>query len=118
MRPTWKGFMAELEATDAVDGAGAVAESRILRAHYELANRVYQARKKKGISQQALAKRSGVDQAEISRIEHGDSNPTMATVVRLLTALGLGIRYPDASASRSTGSKRVSRLRAGRRSRR
>ena len=40
-----------------------------------------------GLSQRELAERSGVRQADISRIERGTGNPTEATLQRLAEAL-------------------------------
>lgn len=44
-----------------------------------------------GISQKQLAEKSGVDQAEISRIEAGTQSrgPTLLTLVRLTRAMGI-----------------------------
>ena len=41
------------------------------------------------LSQVELARAAGVPQADISRIERGKGNPTLATVTKLLTALDL-----------------------------
>jgi transcriptional regulator with XRE-family HTH domain len=46
------------------------------------------ARKARGLTQPALSKLSGIQQAEISRIERGAGNPTAATLLRLANALG------------------------------
>ena len=118
---TLTDFMAELAKETAAAGPGAVAEAAILRAHYEFANRVYQARKKASMTQQALAAASGIDQAEISRIELGDSNPTMATIVRVLGALGLKVDFPVAKATsprKRAGTKSRPAIRNSRRARR
>jgi XRE family transcriptional regulator, regulator of sulfur utilization len=40
-----------------------------------------------GLSQRALSERSGVRQADISRIERGAGNPTESTLQRLASAL-------------------------------
>jgi transcriptional regulator with XRE-family HTH domain len=40
------------------------------------------------MTQPELAKASGIQQAEISRIETGRANPTIDTVTRLTRALG------------------------------
>lgn len=45
------------------------------------------ARKERGFTQSALARLSGIQQAEISRIERGAGNPTAATLFRLSEAL-------------------------------
>ena len=47
------------------------------------------ARKRKGWSQQTLAKRAGIDRATLSLIENGRENPRMDTVRSLAEALGV-----------------------------
>lgn len=54
------------------------------------------ARKAQSLSQSALAALTGVQQAEISKIERGLANPTTATVNRLIVALGLRISLQPA----------------------
>jgi len=46
------------------------------------------ARKERALTQSALAELTGIQQAEISRIERGIGNPTATTLLRLATALG------------------------------
>jgi uncharacterized protein len=46
------------------------------------------ARKRHRVSQQTLALRAGTNQAAVSRIERGEISPSIATVDRLLAALG------------------------------
>jgi XRE family transcriptional regulator, regulator of sulfur utilization len=47
-------------------------------------------RKKRGLTQEALAAKSGVEQTTISRLErHPDSSPQWDTVKRLADALGV-----------------------------
>jgi len=58
------------------------------------------ARTAHGLSQPALAKLSGLQQAEISRIETGIANPTADTLVRLAAALNLTVTLqPQVSSS-------------------
>jgi ribosome-binding protein aMBF1 (putative translation factor) len=48
------------------------------------------------LSQVELSAATGIPQADISRIERGKGNPTLATVTRLLAALDLHFRIePD-----------------------
>ena len=47
-----------------------------------------EARQARGLTQRELSEISGVDQADISRIERGAGNPTEATLQRLAEALG------------------------------
>ncbi len=52
---------------------------------------LYQARVKAGITQQQLESITGINQADISRIERGASNPSLTTVKRLAEGLGMGL---------------------------
>jgi DNA-binding XRE family transcriptional regulator len=54
---------------------------------YRLASEVMGLRRKHGLTQAQLAERCGVDQAEISRIETGNANPTARTLERIADAL-------------------------------
>jgi hypothetical protein len=49
---------------------------------------IREARERHGLSQRRLALRAGTDQAAISRIERGDTAPSIETVERLLAAMG------------------------------
>ena len=46
------------------------------------------ARTRAGISQAALARRAGIAQSTVSRIEHEEIDPTWATMQSLLAATG------------------------------
>ena len=49
---------------------------------------VLRARAQKGLSQKQLAALTGIDQADISRIERGLANPSVSTLERIAVALG------------------------------
>lgn len=49
---------------------------------------IREARSRRGISQQTLARRARTTQKQISRIERGDVSPSVSTVSRLLAAMG------------------------------
>lgn len=51
-----------------------------------------EARVQRGYTQQQLSERSGVTQADISRIERGVLSPTASTIMRLAEALDADIR--------------------------
>jgi predicted RNase H-like HicB family nuclease/DNA-binding XRE family transcriptional regulator len=57
-----------------------------------------------GLSQAKLARRAGVSQQAIAKLEHPDSNPTIATLERVARALGTRLRVSldrgDADVSR------------------
>jgi transcriptional regulator with XRE-family HTH domain len=46
-------------------------------------------RREKGLTQEALAERSGLSQQYISGLENGLRNPTIVTLYELATALGV-----------------------------
>jgi len=54
----------------------------------ELGGLLAAARKARSLTQPALSELTGIQQAEISRIERGAGNPTAATLLRLADALG------------------------------
>lgn len=47
------------------------------------------ARKRKGLSQEALAYRVGLEQTDISKIERGKDRPSEARTIKIAEALGL-----------------------------
>ena len=67
------------------------AEWDALEPEFAIKQALIDARKEQGITQQELSKRTGISQADISRFENGNSNPTYATLVRL--AQGLNMRF-------------------------
>lgn len=56
-------------------------------ARVALGQQLTRARHEQGFTQRALAERSNVQQAEISRIERGVANPTASTLARIAGAL-------------------------------
>jgi transcriptional regulator with XRE-family HTH domain len=64
------------------DAFGAVHEAR------QVAARLAELREAANFSQRQAAKRAGVDQADLSRIESGQITPSLPTLLRLLDAVG------------------------------
>lgn len=64
------------------EALGAVYEAR------ELTAQLAQLRLAANLSQRQAAKRAGVDQADVSRIESGQITPSLPTLLRLLDAVG------------------------------
>lgn len=81
-------LMRDIEEEARRAGPKAMAQYAAFGAYYRLARQVFDLRKAAGLTQRQLAARSGVQQADISRIEAGDANPTLATVAALAYALG------------------------------
>lgn len=70
-------------------------ESRVAREVFslatELASALMQARKATGMTQRTLAEKSGVQRADISRMEKGSFILTMDVFMRLMGALGVTV---------------------------
>lgn len=69
-------------------GPKAVAELRAFDARFRIASEILEARRQAHMTQRELSAASGVQQAEISKIERGEVTPGVATVDRLLRPLG------------------------------
>jgi transcriptional regulator with XRE-family HTH domain len=65
---------------------------------YEFAVQLAELRRRRGLSQAALAQRAGMTQSEVARIEAAEASPTLDTMARLLSAAeaDLDIRFKDA----------------------
>jgi ribosome-binding protein aMBF1 (putative translation factor) len=92
MPASFDDFFDELVAEAEAEGPSAVAELEALRLHYSLARQLIGRRHARGLTQKQLAELSGIDQAEISRIERGQANPTTATLGALTRALGVDVQ--------------------------
>ena len=89
---TFEDFINEIEAEARAQGPEAVAELEAFRLHFSLARQLAAQRRAQHLTQKQLAERSGIDQAEITRIERGQANPTTATLGALMGALGLDVQ--------------------------
>lgn len=58
----------------------------------QIARALVEARQKKHVTQQQLAERTGIAQADISRLENGNSNPTLRTLQRLADGLEMVVQ--------------------------
>lgn len=50
------------------------------------------ARKSNGITQQELSKRTGITQADISKLENGNANPSVKTLKKLAKGLNMQLK--------------------------
>ncbi|MEK7164331.1 MAG: helix-turn-helix transcriptional regulator, partial [Patescibacteria group bacterium] len=62
------------------------------RARIVLATEIYQARTKKGLSQEALAKNTDTTQKVISKVENGEVNVGIDLIFRLAKALDIKLQ--------------------------
>ena len=87
--------MAELGREARAEGPQSVRELEAWGRRFELAGEIARRRKALGWTQSQLARRVGLKQSEVSRLESGDVNPTWATVQAVLAALGARIAIAD-----------------------
>ena len=62
-----------------------------LEPEYQLVRAVLNGREKQKLSQRQLSERTGITQADISRIESGEANPTLETIKRIADGLGMSL---------------------------
>jgi DNA-binding XRE family transcriptional regulator len=112
MSRTWTQFMKDLEARAKAAGPEHSRTLKALRQHYHrLGLELAVERKRLGISQEKLAAATGIDQAEISRIERQAVDPRLGTYVKLLEGIGLALKVERISGRRNTRRRRyVSRV--------
>lgn len=60
-------------------------------ANFKVAYMISAARAKAGLSQSKLSRITGIDQADISKIENGLSNPSVSTLERIAKALNVDL---------------------------
>ncbi len=88
-------LMDELEREARAEGPAAVAEMEALHEYYGLVSELIHLRRHRQMTQKQLEKVTGIPQSEISRIESGNANPTLATLRTLVRALGGEIRIVE-----------------------
>ena len=62
-----------------------------LQPEFDIIQAMIDARKELNITQKELSERTGITQADISRIENGTRNPSLSMVKRLAEGLGMQI---------------------------
>lgn len=63
-----------------------------LKPQYDLVRSVLEARKKTNLTQQQLADITGINRADISKLENGNANPTLALLQRLADGMGMSLK--------------------------
>jgi DNA-binding XRE family transcriptional regulator len=97
-------FMEDLEREARGEGPAAVAEMEALHEYYGLISELINLRRHRQLTQKQLEKATGIPQSEISRIESGRANPTLATLRTLVRALGGEIRIVERQETPSAAS--------------
>ncbi len=68
------------------------AEYEALEPEFAIVRAMIEARKNSGLTQKQLSEKTGIDQSDISRIESGDGNPTLATLKRLAAGMDMTLK--------------------------
>ena len=63
-----------------------------LEPEFDIIRAMIEARKQQHITQQELSKRTGITQADISRIENGTRNPSLDMIKRLAKGMGMRLK--------------------------
>lgn len=63
-----------------------------LEPEFAIVEAIYEARMKKQLSQKQLSELTGIAQADISRMENGNANPSIKTLQRLAEGLGMRLK--------------------------
>ena len=75
-------------------------EWEALQPEFAIVQAIIDARKSTGMTQKELAEKTGITQADISRLERGSANPSIKTLQRLAEGMGMTLKLefiPSAS---------------------
>ena len=76
----------------ALENPDVKAEYDAIQPEYDIIQAMIDARNKEGLTQKELSERTGITQADISRIENGTRNPSLGMVKRLANGLGMRLK--------------------------
>ena len=68
------------------------AEYEAFRPEHGVIQAIIDARKDSGLTQKELAEKTGIAQGDISKMEHGNANPSLRTLQRLAAGMGKVLR--------------------------
>ncbi len=71
-----------------------------LDAEFSIVQTMIDARKVSGLTQKDLAERTGIAQADISKLENGNANPSLKTLQRLADGMGMKLKLEFVPANR------------------
>lgn len=67
-------------------------EWEALQPEFAIVQAMIDARNKTGMTQKELAEKTGITQADISRLENGNANPSLKTLQRLAEGMGMTLK--------------------------
>ena len=68
------------------------AEYEVLEPEFSIMQAMIDARKSSGMTQKQLSEKTGIAQADISKLESGSANPSLRTLQRLAAGMGMRIK--------------------------
>lgn len=68
------------------------AEYEALEPEFSIIQAMIDARKASGLTQKELAEKTGIAQADISKLENGSANPSLRTLRRLAAGMGMQLK--------------------------
>jgi ribosome-binding protein aMBF1 (putative translation factor) len=68
------------------------AEWDALEPEFAIIQAMIEARKTSGLTQKQLSERTGIAQADISKLERGNANPSLRTLRRLASGMGMKVK--------------------------
>lgn len=68
------------------------AEYDSLEPEFTLMQAIIDARKSTGMTQKQLSEKTGIAQSDISKLESGNANPSLKTLQRLASGLGMRVK--------------------------
>ena len=84
-----------LQQSERANSAGVLEARAMFAQAYTIARRVVELREKHNMTQVKLSERTGIPQAQISRIERGGISPTIATLAKIAEALDADLRLVE-----------------------
>src|SRR5438105_4424417 len=97
MSSNFDDFMREMEEEARQAGPEAEAAFFESQQRHWIGRRLFERRRELGYTQAKLSALSGINQSDISKIEHAEANPTLDTLAALATALGLTLALEPVS---------------------
>ena len=68
------------------------AEWDALEPEFQIIRGIIEGREMNGLTQEQLSDATGIDQANISRLENGTANPSLRTLKRLAAGMGMALK--------------------------
>ena len=107
MSTSFDDFMRDMEEEARQAGPAAEAAFFESQQRHWIGRRLFERRRELGYTQAKLSALSGINQSDISKIEHAEANPTLDTLAALATALGLTLALePVSEQARALGVRR------------